>query len=388
MISKPRVWIVPVITFLICTSILSAQPSFSAVKAGTSCTKVGQTTISSNKKFTCIKSGKKLIWNKGVATRPTPSATTASIEPQKPLDQHQEVVNQVQAEWKEWVKKANKSFTPLKLIVEPGYEPNFSSAPIKAANILIASMIGNGHLLLQDPISIIGDSEDWLQKTGSVYSCGNKIPDQELGIYCGHVQAGFGYFVLNAPNKEKFADGKLLTSSQITILNYMVVHDIATMYELQAQYGSEKYNGIKVQIPAWIREGFAQLFASLSLAESLGSNKSYFDVMTSSNLLEPFPKTLCPKTLQDFESKNRNWGGSCAYSQNFYGVELLVAKHGGLESLFKFVSLFGTTDDWPTSFKTAFGISREDFYEEWYDYLKIPKADRPALTAPAPSVRY
>ena len=52
---------------------LSAQ---AAVKAGASCKKAGQITTIAGKKFTCIKSGKKLIWNKGVAvTSPAPEST-------------------------------------------------------------------------------------------------------------------------------------------------------------------------------------------------------------------------------------------------------------------------------------------------------------------------
>jgi len=37
-----------------------------AVKAGATCSKAGITSIASGKKFTCIKSGNKLVWNKGV----------------------------------------------------------------------------------------------------------------------------------------------------------------------------------------------------------------------------------------------------------------------------------------------------------------------------------
>ncbi len=49
-----------------------------APKAGSACKKAGQTMTAGGKKFTCVKSGKKLVWNKGVATaapKPTPSAT-------------------------------------------------------------------------------------------------------------------------------------------------------------------------------------------------------------------------------------------------------------------------------------------------------------------------
>jgi hypothetical protein len=55
---------------------LIAAPSFAAVKAGAKCTKVGASATASGKKFTCIKSGKKLVWNKGVAIKkPLPVAT-------------------------------------------------------------------------------------------------------------------------------------------------------------------------------------------------------------------------------------------------------------------------------------------------------------------------
>jgi M6 family metalloprotease-like protein len=37
-----------------------------ALKAGTNCAKVGLTSVVSGKKYTCIKSGKKLVWDKGV----------------------------------------------------------------------------------------------------------------------------------------------------------------------------------------------------------------------------------------------------------------------------------------------------------------------------------
>jgi hypothetical protein len=48
----------------------AANPS-----AGANCSRLGLTQISKGKKFTCVKSGKKLIWNKGIAVAPTPTST-------------------------------------------------------------------------------------------------------------------------------------------------------------------------------------------------------------------------------------------------------------------------------------------------------------------------
>jgi M6 family metalloprotease-like protein len=65
------------VALLVTLSLVSA-PSFAAVKAGAKCTKAGSTATASGKKFTCIKSGTKLVWNKGVAIKaaaPKPSST-------------------------------------------------------------------------------------------------------------------------------------------------------------------------------------------------------------------------------------------------------------------------------------------------------------------------
>lgn len=46
---------------------LPLTPVNAAVKAGAACTKAGITSVASSKTYTCIKSGKKLVWNKGVS---------------------------------------------------------------------------------------------------------------------------------------------------------------------------------------------------------------------------------------------------------------------------------------------------------------------------------
>ena len=60
--------------------VLTAPPSSAAVKAGSTCTKQGAKQISGGKSFTCIKQGKKFVWNKGVAVKKqTPAAATTPV---------------------------------------------------------------------------------------------------------------------------------------------------------------------------------------------------------------------------------------------------------------------------------------------------------------------
>ena len=62
------------------------QASAATAKAGASCPKLKATSIVKGKKFTCIKSGKKLVWDKGVVVKasvakpsPTPNNSTPLI---------------------------------------------------------------------------------------------------------------------------------------------------------------------------------------------------------------------------------------------------------------------------------------------------------------------
>ena len=70
------------LAFSLIISLIAPINAHAAVKAGASCKKAGQITTSAGKKFTCVKSGKKLVWNKGVA-----AVTTKPVEPVKPAAQ-------------------------------------------------------------------------------------------------------------------------------------------------------------------------------------------------------------------------------------------------------------------------------------------------------------
>ena len=66
---------------LLIPMVLVASSSFAAVKAGSACSKVGSKSVSSGKSYTCVKSGKKLVWDKGVlvpVAKPSPSPSASA----------------------------------------------------------------------------------------------------------------------------------------------------------------------------------------------------------------------------------------------------------------------------------------------------------------------
>ncbi|CAN2187775.1 hypothetical protein MCEMRE249_00434 [Candidatus Nanopelagicaceae bacterium] len=67
------------VALVLVIAFLSPLHSVAAVKAGDKCSKLNATSTNAGKKFTCIKSGNKLIWNKGVkVTTPAKPAAAAS----------------------------------------------------------------------------------------------------------------------------------------------------------------------------------------------------------------------------------------------------------------------------------------------------------------------
>jgi M6 family metalloprotease-like protein len=73
----------PLVLSVIVISSVLATPAYSAAKAGTVCTKAGLISTSGGKKYTCIKSGKKLVWDKGALVSLSKPLPTASAVPSK-----------------------------------------------------------------------------------------------------------------------------------------------------------------------------------------------------------------------------------------------------------------------------------------------------------------
>ena len=60
-----------VLTLILAITLLGISPVHALTKTGGKCSKAGTTATSAGKKFTCVKSGKSLVWNKGVTVKKT-----------------------------------------------------------------------------------------------------------------------------------------------------------------------------------------------------------------------------------------------------------------------------------------------------------------------------
>jgi hypothetical protein len=84
------------LALLLAFSLLGFAPAKAAVKAGGKCTKAGTVITSVGKKFTCIRSGGKLVWNKGVVIKKV-AAIKAGVCPSKSAADKDPGITQVRA---------------------------------------------------------------------------------------------------------------------------------------------------------------------------------------------------------------------------------------------------------------------------------------------------
>lgn len=356
-----------------------------------------------------LTSNVKLKVIKSVDTTPTPEVSTSStsstqqVTPQEPLPQLKEVnptgqllktpsevINKVSLSWAEFIKKANTDLVPMKIELQSGLSKDWENSTRDSVIYLTRILRGNGLTLNQIPFFAYGETEEY--KLQAYLKSGCHAPymsNLKIAIYCG--SSDIGSAAQRIGNQDPTFDpaqGYLLNPEESKILTYNVMHELTIFYELQAQYNTTPYDGTKDQIPSWLREGTAQLVATLA-ANDITSKESNYDIfLQNPKLIQPRMTSLCEKNLQDYEGLDKNWSSSCTHSQNLYAVELLVANHGGFPALFKFDKLFGKDASWGKDFLAAFNISREDFYTEWYEYLQIPVELRPELTPITPAQSY
>lgn len=66
-------------------ALVVAPSASAAVKEGAACKKAGQSSTVSGRKFTCVKKGSKLVWNKGVAVKSAPTAAATAAASAAPM---------------------------------------------------------------------------------------------------------------------------------------------------------------------------------------------------------------------------------------------------------------------------------------------------------------
>ena len=304
-----------------------------AVMAGSPCKKIASTAIAGGKKFTCIKAGKKLVWDKGVlqkaSTKPSPTPTTPATATQKldfPISPEIQKLDQL-------VQQAFSAAKPAEANIDIQVGPGKESAQIaeiakeslKSA-LLMASIL---KIKLVTPLTVYIGNRDWLTpKMPTGTWCADPmmgVPGPAGGGFCGLSTRVIFLSVdgLMENNGKKISRDFTKTPDRLFI-SFGFVHELlhAMQGEASMQYAQYKGN----YNPYWLNEGGANFGAMMSQAYlykiPFSQIRVYIATYSSCVLSQK------PTLIKDF-IKNTGQPNVCGpYYDGYLWTEYLVASTG------------------------------------------------------------
>ena len=357
-----------------------AMSASGAVKAGAPCTKLNSAATVSGIKYKCIKSGKKLIWNKGVklstpmpAVLPTPTPTpTPKIEivPAMPTSFEDLEANYKGIPNSVWV-DAERLFaqplsTPIKVDVEKGESTKilYSYSEIEYG-ISRAQQLG-GNFPKQSKFLVVAfnfTDRDWaktrLSTIASPFTLNDTFSDQ-VGVACSsqaECDNAFGNISLDSGLIIQGVSGLPNSSNTNTaIIRSHYAHE--TTHTIQKSI-YKKYGLKRFSIPCWFSEGQPQVVgqtsSSASLSEYVKNRRSWLRPPLRG--LPDFSEASINKFFdlqhqQPCDSATRQH----IYDIGFIAVEALTSI-GGISFTFDVLDKYASGMTFDQAFEKVYGIS-------------------------------
>jgi len=342
-------------------------PANAAVKAGGTCSKVGITSVAASKTYKCIKSGKKLVWNKGVvvaASKPTPAATPTTAANYATLwekyswvkpTSSSSVVTAATDKFSAYVAVTRTNSTVIKIAAQDGADQTLVSWVKDAANLVAKAFV---YPKLSKPfLEVIGIDRAWVEKTyiDNGYSVNEAKNDRGRAFAEG--APGFGGSTTNTFNSGVITKNNMLVNDKLGIMQ-LAGHEFFHAVQERISGGVPSPDGLGIA-PQWFWEGPAT-FIGLQTASYLGL-ASYitegrdFAVMRSNGT--PTKSSLLSEVIKNNDTPK----DADPYGIGAIATEFLVA-NVGIEKFMEVYKNLGKKKKFADSFKTATGVELTDFY--------------------------
>jgi hypothetical protein len=345
-------------------SIVPSQvQSAQKITAGSICKVQKQKVDYLGRTYTCIKSGKKLVWNKGVVvvkptpvsmptptpvTTPTPVSTPTPIPIPTPkfipwtTDLSQEIlISQTNSEFKKWVSEDHGNIVMPNYVVDPKLE-GVDISWIKNSLSLATRAFG-----ADSPPTytvVVGKDCEWIRTNASV-PCADSIGNQYFSD-----SVSKGIFIL-----KQVTDPAKLRPSDFQTSAHEYFHAIQAKLSGGANWPS--------RTPTWFIEGGAY-YVGISFSDASG--------------ISTYMRGRDEEVLQrDYQSKKhvplenytyQNFIPSVSY-ENPYGIGCIATEYivasVGMERYLNIYRSLGLGKDFRSSFETATGMPLVDFYTKF-----------------------
>jgi len=404
---------------ILASSLLVPMASAASPSAGAACTKAGLTSSTATKKFTCVKSGSKLVWNKGVAVNKSASSTPTKAQLKNkipislPVSQNGTITfanaadNYAQIPQVAWkrvqdVIAANPEVNiPTTIHIGPNTKAD-SSVITNSLNKLYK--LFSGFDLFESYFGIVYNAKDlaWAQadagnlfqtqgikgfltrsqsyKQQSAAGCemnGNTAVNCSGGMALtfkdgGSNVGGSFYGVENTYNengkaRDFWTEGEKF-SGPMTQVTHEGTHNFQFSQFFITPFKSGQNTASDIShafTPWWFSEGQAN---GIGIPAFVDNYQSYLNVRSQNTNRKPDSRAKVPtftaegmksflKTYQATGPENSNW--SLAYSVGYSAVEALIAI-GGPQSTMALYALGGNGENWETAFKNVYGITWDE----------------------------
>jgi hypothetical protein len=371
--------------------LISSIPAISAVKAGSTCKKIGQTTISKGKTYTCIKSGKKKVWSKGVTIKtaapapvanptptPTPSPTPSSSITPTPTP----TPTPTFSAWSTDFRASDMYLSALKKTFEffsAGKESQ-ENLTLKLQNTfesedatLLKSIAIASHSIFypttkQSTVLIFATDPKWageqakelnLRVNSFELPCGG---NGTWDSYCASDKAGF--MIYNG----RYEDAKKRNLERLDFgvgAKSVVAHEYFHTVQFALTNREVRNPASPLFIPMWLYEGSAN-YIGFAVIEFSNIGK-YTDGRYSEVEAHPdYKNKESSASLREFREYSSKVNG---VSLNPYGIGMAATEYivasAGIQSLLNIFEYTKSSTTFEEAFERATGISLENFYDKF-----------------------
>jgi hypothetical protein len=366
-----------------------------AVKAGDTCKKAGINSTVKGIKYTCVKSGKKLIWNKGVKVvvaatptpTPSPTPTVAATPTATPTPTPTKTFNTLWEKYDltkptsadEVIKKATDNFKSYTSVVRnPNQEVKFYAQPgvdetlinwVKEGSIYVARRFEYPAL---PPAfsSIIAIDKKWLEATYITAGFPANQAKSKAEGFCGGAPA-CGSADSNLWNYSAIQKSNSLVNNKVGLAQTPGHELFHAIHGILAKGAKTDVAG--TNIPNWYIEGPA-MFVGLQTSGVLG----FADYLTLGrpSMTDRFKFGTPTNRSSNLSEFKANDGVVDPYAIGFAASEFLVSQVG-VEKMVNVYAALGQGKNFEAAFKQGTGIEQVDFYamfEEVRGTLGFPKS--------------
>ena len=366
---------------LIASSVLTLSLSpiqvHAAVKAGASCSKAGATSTVGDLKFTCTKSGKKLIWSKGLKTSVAPTPTQATTSPTPVVSEAPAPtptpIKHPSNVWEKYgltkptsvdsvIKAATanlKSYTAnvrssqeVKVLAQEGVDPQLTAWVQGGANY-VAQRFAYPKLSKQF-VDVLAVDSTWLKEAYTKEGFSDQQVDDRLGGFNAGAPA-FGGTTTNTWNFTAIQRDNLMVRDKAG-MSQTPGHEF--FHAIQENLAGPVIDGNGSKVPNWYWEGPAmfvgqQTAGVLNFADYVTVGRP--SMTTRYETSRSVNRTM---TLSEFKP---NDGVIDPYAIGFAATEFLVSQVG-MEKMLNVYTSLGKGESFADAFKNGTRIELTDFY--------------------------